>query len=254
MKTGLFLPGGGAKGAFQAGVVLALKSRGVTFDVISGTSIGAINGYFAFTDTTSVLQDMWLKVEWDPIEEMQKNNDIIENKKLVDLLDILPLDQVNERKMFVNYVDIANGWMTEKHVELSSLSQSKQLENIRYSGLLPRSAESQGDNLTLENAFIFRSFLREVRTGKYDGMRLDGGLYNNNFLEPFIENKVDKLFCVVFEQNYILPDYIMEAYDESQICVIEPPEEFGNDTLRFDIPFREKWFKLGYDEGKNIVL
>ncbi len=254
MKTGLFLPGGGAKGAFQAGVIYALKSRGVKFDIISGTSIGAINGYFVFTDTISALQDMWLKVEWDPIEEMRKNDELIENKKLVNLLHMLPLDKVDNRQMFVNYVDVSGGWMMEKQVELSELSQEEQLKNIRYSGLLPRSSESQGDNLSIENAFILRSFLREIRTGKYDGMSLDGGLYNNNFLRPFVDNKVDRLFCVVFERNYQLPEYIADLYDDTQLCIIEPPEEFGNDTLRFDIPFREKWFKIGYELGRDMDI
>ena len=47
MKLGLCLEGGGAKGAYQAGVVKALYDGGINkFYSISGTSIGAINGYY----------------------------------------------------------------------------------------------------------------------------------------------------------------------------------------------------------------
>ena len=53
MNIGLCLCGGGAKGAFQAGVIKALYDRGINkFNSISGTSIGAgeivltkINGF-----------------------------------------------------------------------------------------------------------------------------------------------------------------------------------------------------------------
>ena len=42
----LALAGGGAKGAFQAGALLYLAERGMTFDRVGGTSIGALNGAF----------------------------------------------------------------------------------------------------------------------------------------------------------------------------------------------------------------
>lgn len=43
-KIGLVLSGGGAKGAYQVGVLKALSEMHINFDVISGASIGALNG------------------------------------------------------------------------------------------------------------------------------------------------------------------------------------------------------------------
>lgn len=43
-KIGLVLSGGGAKGAYQVGVVKALLEKNVAMDCIAGTSIGALNG------------------------------------------------------------------------------------------------------------------------------------------------------------------------------------------------------------------
>lgn len=43
-KIGLVLSGGGAKGAYQAGVLKALAELDVAVDVVSGASIGALNG------------------------------------------------------------------------------------------------------------------------------------------------------------------------------------------------------------------
>ncbi len=43
-KVGLVLSGGGAKGAYQVGVVKGLVALGIEVDVIAGASIGALNG------------------------------------------------------------------------------------------------------------------------------------------------------------------------------------------------------------------
>ena len=43
-KVGLVLSGGGAKGAYHVGVVRALNEMNIGIDMISGASIGALNG------------------------------------------------------------------------------------------------------------------------------------------------------------------------------------------------------------------
>lgn len=43
MSVGLVLSGGGARGAFEAGVVAAVEDAGIEISVVSGTSAGAVN-------------------------------------------------------------------------------------------------------------------------------------------------------------------------------------------------------------------
>ena len=40
----LVLSGGGAKGSYQLGVWKALRELNIKFDIITGTSVGALNG------------------------------------------------------------------------------------------------------------------------------------------------------------------------------------------------------------------
>ncbi len=42
--TGLVLGGGGARGAYQIGVWKALLEKNIQFEVITGTSVGGLNG------------------------------------------------------------------------------------------------------------------------------------------------------------------------------------------------------------------
>lgn len=66
----LVLSGGGARGAYQAGIIDALaKARGIPdgspfapYGIVCGTSIGAINGYFVATGQYSALRNLWYTV------------------------------------------------------------------------------------------------------------------------------------------------------------------------------------------------
>ena len=68
-QTGLVLSGGGAKGAYQAGVVRALAEMDVKIGAISGTSIGALNG--AVIASSPTLQEGALRLQklWETIAE-----------------------------------------------------------------------------------------------------------------------------------------------------------------------------------------
>lgn len=66
-KRGLVLSGGGAKGAYQAGMMKALLEMGVEVDMIAGASIGALNGAVLASAPdlpTGVarLEDLWLQI------------------------------------------------------------------------------------------------------------------------------------------------------------------------------------------------
>jgi predicted acylesterase/phospholipase RssA len=54
----LVLSGGAARGAYEAGVVCALLER-ERFDIVCGTSIGALNGFLAATEEPDKLRRLW---------------------------------------------------------------------------------------------------------------------------------------------------------------------------------------------------
>ena len=58
-RTALVLPGGGAKGAFQAGVLEVLREQGFTYDVISGISVGSLNGAMLATGQFEAMIEVW---------------------------------------------------------------------------------------------------------------------------------------------------------------------------------------------------
>ncbi|MDR1137334.1 MAG: patatin-like phospholipase family protein, partial [Synergistaceae bacterium] len=70
-SIGLVLSGGGAKGAYQAGIVKALAEMNVPISAISGASIGALNGAVAaasesLSDAALRLEKLWKAIADDP--------------------------------------------------------------------------------------------------------------------------------------------------------------------------------------------
>jgi NTE family protein len=67
VEIGLVLPGGGARGAYEVGVIDVLARAGIVPDLLVGTSVGAINAAFwAFNPTADAgrrLLDVWLETE-----------------------------------------------------------------------------------------------------------------------------------------------------------------------------------------------
>lgn len=71
-KVGLVLSGGGAKGAYQAGVLRALAETGIEVDVVSGASIGALNGAMVASaasvdDAADRLKRVWTELAQSPL-------------------------------------------------------------------------------------------------------------------------------------------------------------------------------------------
>jgi len=59
-RTALVLSGGGSRGSYQIGVWKALKKLRVKIDIVTGSSVGAINGSMVVLDQFGQAEDFWL--------------------------------------------------------------------------------------------------------------------------------------------------------------------------------------------------
>jgi predicted acylesterase/phospholipase RssA len=62
-RIGLVLAGGGAKGAYQFGCLRAFAERGLTFDAVCGTSVGALNALLWSTGRLNQGHDLWKRLD-----------------------------------------------------------------------------------------------------------------------------------------------------------------------------------------------
>lgn len=59
MKLAIALAGGGSKGSYQVGFWKALRELGISFDIVTGTSIGAVNGALMVQDDYEKAERLW---------------------------------------------------------------------------------------------------------------------------------------------------------------------------------------------------
>lgn len=95
------LSGGGARGAYEIGVLRALDEHGITFDLAFGTSVGSINAAFYAQGKLDRLEDLWLRLKPTDVFRLptltQLQNMIYGHRW--GLLDTSPLEDLLHREM-----------------------------------------------------------------------------------------------------------------------------------------------------------
>lgn len=253
-NIGLYLQGGGAKGAFQVGVLKALSEKGIHFDVIAGTSIGAINGMVIFYNGLARMQELWLEMlkgEYGTDRTLP----VLETKEAIAaIVDYLGTDRDSAVKHFyVNYAPVNNGQIQHAFTDLVGKSDEEVKNYVRASSLLPNFYRWQEREAAGEKEQDI--FMEQIQARVYDGYRLDGGLLNNHFMEPFLLTEVDRIYAAVFEQDFPVPEAIWQKYEQTQVVLIKPDFIFReNDTMMFNRESFFKWFEAGYLQGQKITL
>lgn len=247
MKIGLCLAGGGAKGAFQAGVIYGLYEKGIKFDAIAGTSIGAINGYYIYTENVNKLKEMWINIQKNGENGVKIVDNTVDNSLAIDELRGLINNSSYSKPCYINYVEVKNSKLEEKIVDISELSYEDALLSIKYSSLLPFRPSKE--------LKPFEQFGKDLIEGLYDGYKLDGGILNNVLIKPLIEAKMDKIIIITMKHDYELPEDIKNIYKGEDIIIIRPNTIFEkNATLRFEGEFCKKIFNEGYEIVKNMDI
>ena len=113
----LVLSGGGAKGSYEIGVWKALRQLGIKFDIVTGTSAGAINGALIVQGSYFKALSIWNKLNFNNIFGEEINNDV----KLEDLYKTFAKNLVNKGGTEV----------TELHNLINSTGEIFILEEIR---------------------------------------------------------------------------------------------------------------------------
>ncbi len=205
MRIGLVLGGGGGKGAYQIGAWKAFEEFNIKFNVVSGTSIGAINGLLM----TSVELDRAINI-WQTIEEKIGINS---SKLITDLT----LDDYN---------NIFTGFMDPSYIEKlvpygSKINESKiesGIDNLlntanKYDSFFVCSTEvkknpsakffniKKMDKENGKKAILSSTSIPIIFNAVYIGEHnyYDGGLSNNVPIEPVIQSDCDLIFVVLLD-------------------------------------------------------
>lgn len=248
MKQALTLAGGGAKGAYEIGVYHALDELGFQLDIITGTSIGAVNGAILVQGDDKLATELWESLTIDKVMStsglsFSDSNNIeyyLEHRELLIPLiknyisskgmDITPFknmlgEYLNEDKFFKSPIDF--GLMTVRYPSLSPEEIHK--KNIQK-GYLAK--------WVLASASCFPAFpVCEIDGNRY----IDGMYYDNVPIDTAFRLGADQVIAVALKPGVSQTRY----YKHPLVTYIEPSRPLGM-ALSFENETMTQNIKLGY--------
>jgi len=250
------LEGGGAKGAYEAGVWKALDEAGVKYNAVAGTSVGALNGAMMASRDLDTALHLWENVKFSNVfdaddEQMKKIYDKdLEGLDLKGLLkdfveiikggglDIEPLrmmmmeyiDEERVRSSDVEFFFVTYSLTDKEEVELSA----KELEKGRLVDMLLASAYVPG-------------FQRKKLDGKD---YVDGSVQNIVPIDSLLKRGyrdiiMIRIYGLGFEKKIQIPEDV-------NLITIAPREKLGG-ILQFDAESTKRDMTLGYYDGMKML-
>ncbi len=246
MKSALVLGGGGSKGAYEIGVWQALRECGVSFDLVCGTSIGALIGTMIVQDQYDECRELW---------EHLSASDVIANGVNLDFDLELLMGQKGK------YKTVLQGYVTHKGADISPFEHlvAQMFDAPRFFGSpidfacmsvnasrLHPHAFTKGEmrcmqdpcEALLASAACFPAFpMRKVKGDNY----IDGGYYDNVPIRLARSLGAEKIIAVdlksVGTKKLVTP--------QADVLYIEPYVDLGS-FLLFDQERIRRNIRLGY--------
>ncbi len=226
-KTALVLGGGGARGAYEIGVWQAVRELGIPVDIVTGSSVGAINGALIAQDAFDLAAELWKEIETPMVFDMEIKNILanggIDNSKLKNLL-LRYIDEDAVRKSHVEY-----GLVT---MELSSMTPKFFMKEQIPQGMLV-------DYLLASSALFPAMKTHEINSMKY----IDGGFTDNLPVGLALKHGATHIIAVdLVAIEMLRKKWIDKA---GYLKIIQSNWDLGN-ILFFDRTNSRRIMRLGY--------
>lgn len=256
MRIGLVLAGGGAKGAYEIGVWKALEEIGISkyIKVVSGSSIGAINGLLFLENNLEKSMNIWEKLNNEDILPITNLELLIKKFFLnIGLKNIWFIKKYTPQIIFGG--NISRRWMEElfDSIDLLKVKQSnKKLYvacteipemKIEYFDLV-KHEDSIIKKILMASSAIPMIFKEEmINSRNY----LDGGLVDNLPITPVYKEKCDFVIVVNITRNSYID---REEFKGMKFIEIKPTRLDENneidEVLEFESLYIQKRIQLGY--------
>jgi len=254
---GLVLEGGGARGAYQIGVVKSLYENGYSFDGFVGTSIGSINAALLAQGDFDKALELWMSISMEqvfyedelPILELADIKDFKHNltttmKKgvaaLVKIIHNKGLHTDRMKSFLEKYIDEERIRESSKDFGLVTLSIS---ERKAYELMLDEIPDGQLVSYIMASSSVPGFHLETIEGNTF----VDGGVYNNCPSNLLIKKGYSDILAVRIARLHSLL-----WTDDPKIKIIAPIEDLGN-ILLFTSENCAAKIELGYNDGLRYV-
>jgi NTE family protein len=241
MKRALVLSGGGSKGAYQIGVWMALRKLHKKIDIVTGTSIGALNGCLIVQNDLNKALDLWHNLSFSSLFDKEIDVDIkeidvfkeyiksfIENGGMdISVLESTIKNSISPIKFYNSKIDF--GLVTFKLNTLSPVLLTKN-----------KIKENELADYLVASATCYPAF-KKKKIG--NDVYVDGGYYDNLPINLALDMGADEVIAVDLQTLGLNK----RVKNKSNIKYITPKNKLGN-FLIFDSNEAKRQIKLGYND------
>ncbi len=242
-KTAIVLSGGGSCGAYQIGVWKALRKLNIDYQIVTGVSVGALNGLMMVQKDYAIAYKMWSNIDYsllfkhfiDANDQNLKNKDIymkyvdgfFENGGMdISNLEATVANKFDAEKFYNSNIDF--GIVVYNLTKLKSESFTKS-----------QISADQIKDYVIASATCFPAFkIKKIDDQKY----IDGGYGDNLPINLAVKMGATKIIAVDLEQIGLKK---MPQNKTVDVDYIRPKNDIGS-FLVFDKYQARKNIKYGY--------
>lgn len=248
-KLGLVLSGGGSKGAYEIGVYKALKKLHKKVDIVTGTSIGAINGMFIAQKDLKGALKLWKNISFKTLYD-EEEFPVLENEKLSKIYMQYAKGFINDGGLDIYKMkDIFNKYFKPHKFFKSDIDYGLVTYNFtKNKPVLKTKKDLTKDNIKdyiLASASCYPAFKPYLINNE---MYIDGGYYDNLPINLAIELGATEIIAVDLRAIGFKKNVKDKTVD---ITYIAPNNKIGS-FLVFDKNQAKKSIKFGYNDTMKI--
>ncbi|MBP3461847.1 MAG: patatin-like phospholipase family protein [Bacilli bacterium] len=234
----IVLSGGGAKGSYEIGVWKAIRKLNIDYDIVTGTSVGALNGALMVQKDYIKALFLWYNLKYDDVFKIKEDYSLEEIKKfykdeiLKGGIDVTNLEKtvkklINKKKFFKS--NIKYGLITVRFPSLKHMEMTK--DNLNEDNLV---------DYLIASASCFPAFkLKEIDSKLY----LDGGFYDNMPINLAVKLGATEVIAVDLDEIGIKRKV---KYD-IDVTYITPKNKIDS-FLKFEKNSARRGMRLGYND------
>lgn len=237
MKTALVLAGGGSRGAYQIGAWQALREIGITVDIVTGTSVGALNGALIAQNSFSTALAVWKALDTQMVFDISGKPTFGEYAK--EFLKKKGASANGLKTLLEEY--LAEDLIRQSPIELGLVTVKKKgLEPLEvYTEEIPK---GQLNDYLLASAACYPAVKSHlINETEY----IDGGYYDNMPIHLAEKKGADRMIVINLESVGLLKNSVKALKEAKNVTYISPKWDLGN-FLVFEQKTIKRNIRLGY--------
>ncbi len=236
-KNAVVLGGGGAKGSYEIGVMKALRKLRFRYQIVTGTSVGSLNGALYAQKNCRLAEKMWLQIDTAGVLDVADSGAVGYRELAALLVENRGLSYTNLEKLIRKVVD-------EKKVRTSGVEFG--LVTVHFPSMQPvqlfadEMEEGKLHDYLLASAACFPAMKKHEIDGK---KYIDGGYFDNVPIDLAIARGAETIVAVDLDSIGIA----RKAKDRPNVTIITVKSDWPlGPMLLFDQKQAALNIKQGY--------